>query len=47
MIDPEGSIGPHSCVDIVIRHTMPLAANCNVIDKFRISMSDHTTKQVR
>ncbi|KAJ8982159.1 hypothetical protein NQ317_013944 [Molorchus minor] len=46
VIDPEGSIGPHMLVDIVIRHTMPIAATCNVTDKFRISMQDHTTKQV-
>lgn len=47
MIDPEGSIGPHTLVDIVIRHTMPTSGNCNVSDKFRISMQDHATKQVR
>ncbi|VEN35074.1 unnamed protein product [Callosobruchus maculatus] len=46
VIDPEGSIGPRMLVDIVIRHTMPIPANCNVTDKFRISMQDHTTKQV-
>lgn len=46
VIDPEGSIGPHSCVDVVVRHNMPLLANCNGIDKFRISMQDHATKQV-
>lgn len=44
--DPEGSIGPFSCVDIVIRHNMPIAANCNTVDKFRITMQDHTTKKV-
>nr|CAH7758513.1 unnamed protein product [Callosobruchus chinensis] len=42
VIDPEGSIGPRMLVDIVIRHTMPIPANCNVTDKFRISMQDHT-----
>lgn len=46
VIDPEGSIGPHMLVDIVIRHNSPTASNCNVTDKFRISMQDHTTKQV-
>lgn len=46
VIDPEGSIGPRSCVDIVIRHNAPISAHCNVIDKFRISMQDHTTKKV-
>lgn len=46
VIDPEGSIGPHMLVDIVIRHTSPVSNNCNVVDKFRISMQDHATKQV-
>lgn len=46
MIDPEGSIGPHMLVDIVIRHTAPTQTNCNVTDKFRISMQDHSTQQV-
>ncbi|GLV32074.1 hypothetical protein CBL_11970 [Carabus blaptoides fortunei] len=44
--DPDGSIRPLCCVDIVIRHTMPIAANCNVTDRFRITMLDHSTKQV-
>lgn len=47
VIDPEGSMGPLSCVDIVIRHTMPISGNCNVIDKFRITMQDHSTKEVQ
>ncbi|KAG5898414.1 hypothetical protein JTB14_030392 [Gonioctena quinquepunctata] len=46
VIDPEGSIGPHMLVDIVIRHTMPTAGNSNITDKFRIFMEDHTTKQI-
>lgn len=46
VIDPEGSIGPRMLVDIVIRHNSPVTNNCNVTDKFRISMQDHTTKQV-
>lgn len=46
VIDPEGSIAPHSCVDIVVRHNLPLAAHCNAVDKFRITMQDHTTRQV-
>lgn len=46
MIDPEGSIGPMACVDIVVRHTCPLSGTSNVTDKFRIVMQDHTTKQV-
>ncbi|XP_072398521.1 motile sperm domain-containing protein 1-like [Diabrotica undecimpunctata] len=46
VIDPEGSIGPQMLVDIVIRHTAPIISNCNVVDKFRISMQDHATKQL-
>ncbi|KAK9703175.1 MSP (Major sperm protein) domain [Popillia japonica] len=45
VIDPDGSIAPQSCIDLVIRHTMPVQANCNIIDKFRVSISDHVTKQ--
>ncbi|XP_065162053.1 motile sperm domain-containing protein 1-like [Atheta coriaria] len=46
VIDPDGSIGPRACVDIVVRHTVPILSNCNVSDKFRISMQDHSTKKV-
>lgn len=46
VIDPDGSIGPQACVDIVVRYTFPVIANCNVTDKFRITMQDHSTKQV-
>ncbi|CAG9856550.1 unnamed protein product [Phyllotreta striolata] len=46
VIDPEGNIGPRMLVDIVIRHTNPCSNNCNVVDKFRISMQDHVTKQL-
>ncbi|GJQ79325.1 hypothetical protein Trydic_g16190 [Trypoxylus dichotomus] len=45
VIDPEGSVAPQSCIDLVVRYTMPVPANCNIIDKFRISISDHVTKQ--
>nr|XP_022912129.1 motile sperm domain-containing protein 1-like [Onthophagus taurus] len=44
--DPEGSIRPQSCIDLVVRHTMPISANCNGVDKFRISIHDNTTKQL-
>lgn len=44
--DPDGSIRPQCCVDIVIRHSMPIATNCNINDKFRITVLDHNTKQV-
>ncbi|KAF5290614.1 hypothetical protein FQR65_LT01904 [Abscondita terminalis] len=46
VIDPDGSIGPQACVDIVVRHTFPIIANCNSLDKFRITMQDHSTRQV-
>lgn len=46
VVDPEGTIKARCCVDIVIRHTAPLPSNCNVIDKFRIHMQEHPTKQV-
>lgn len=46
VVDPKGTIKARCCVDIVIRHTAPLASNCNVIDKFRIHMQEHPTKQV-
>lgn len=45
VIDPDGSIGPQSCVDIVIRHNAPSSVNCNVVDKFRIAMQDQQTHQ--
>ncbi|XP_063984717.1 motile sperm domain-containing protein 1-like [Diachasmimorpha longicaudata] len=44
--DPEGTIKPKNCIDIVVRHTALLTANCNVVDKFRIQMQEHPTKQV-
>ncbi|KAJ8924703.1 hypothetical protein NQ315_000854 [Exocentrus adspersus] len=46
VIDPEGSIGPHTVVDIIIRHTAPISSNCHARDKFRIVMEDHATRQV-
>ncbi|XP_032665613.1 motile sperm domain-containing protein 1-like isoform X2 [Odontomachus brunneus] len=45
VVDPKGTIKARCCVDIVIRHTAPLTSNCNVIDKFRIHMQEHPTKQ--
>ncbi|KAF5281007.1 hypothetical protein FQA39_LY05212 [Lamprigera yunnana] len=45
VIDPDGSIGPQACVDIVVRHMFPILANCNTTDKFRITMQDHATRQ--
>lgn len=45
--DPDGSIRPQCCVDIAIRHLMPIAANCNSLDRFRVNLLDHSTKQVK
>ncbi|KAG7213534.1 hypothetical protein KM043_002794 [Ampulex compressa] len=45
VVDPEGTIKARCCVDIVVRHTALLINNCNVIDKFRIQMQEHPTKQ--
>lgn len=46
VVDPEGSIRPKFCVDIVVRHSAISPANCNITDKFRIHLQNHTTKQV-
>lgn len=46
VVDPEGSIKPQCCIDIVVRHNATVPSNCNITDKFRIQMQDHTTKQV-
>ena len=46
VVDPEGSIKPQCCIDIVVRHNATTPSNCNVTDKFRIQMQDYTTKQV-
>ncbi|XP_069684660.1 motile sperm domain-containing protein 1-like isoform X2 [Periplaneta americana] len=46
VVDPEGSVRPKCCIDIVIRHSAVSPANCNVTDKFRIHMQNHTTKQL-
>ncbi|XP_048513000.1 motile sperm domain-containing protein 1-like [Athalia rosae] len=45
VVDPEGIIKAHCFVDIVVRHTALTIANCNVVDKFRIKMQEHPTKQ--
>uniref|UniRef100_A0A1B6D1E0 Motile sperm domain-containing protein 3 n=1 Tax=Clastoptera arizonana TaxID=38151 RepID=A0A1B6D1E0_9HEMI len=46
VVDPEGSIKPQCCIDIVIRHNVVTQNNCHITDKFRIQMFDHVTKQV-
>ncbi|XP_046492674.1 motile sperm domain-containing protein 1 isoform X2 [Neodiprion pinetum] len=45
VIDPEGILKAHCFVDIVVRHTALTIANCNVVDKFRIKMQEHPSKQ--
>ncbi|XP_076390121.1 motile sperm domain-containing protein 1 isoform X1 [Megachile rotundata] len=45
VVDPEGTIKARCCVDIVVRHTSLVLSNCNVVDKFRIQMQEHPTKQ--
>lgn len=46
IVDPEGSIKPHCCVDIVIRHISILPTCYHVTDKFRIQMNDHISRQL-
>ena len=45
MVDPEGTIKARCCVDIVVRHMALTPVNCTV-DKFRIQMLEHPSKQV-
>ncbi|XP_046437729.1 motile sperm domain-containing protein 1-like [Daphnia pulex] len=44
--DPEGSIKPHCCMDIVIRHISILPTCYHVTDKFRIQMNEHNSRQL-
>ncbi|PSN51778.1 hypothetical protein C0J52_05271 [Blattella germanica] len=46
VVDPEGSVRPKCCIDIVVRHNAVSPANCNVVDKFRVHMQNHTTRQL-
>ncbi|XP_032453268.1 motile sperm domain-containing protein 1 isoform X2 [Nasonia vitripennis] len=45
VVDPEGMIKSCCCVDIVVRHMALTPINCTV-DKFRIQMLEHPTKQI-
>ncbi|XP_033309980.1 motile sperm domain-containing protein 1-like isoform X2 [Bombus vosnesenskii] len=45
VVEPEGTIKARYCIDIVVRHTALVFSNCNVVDKFRIQMQEHPTKQ--
>ncbi|XP_039289917.1 motile sperm domain-containing protein 1 [Nilaparvata lugens] len=46
VVDSEGTVKSQCCIDIVIRHNAVSLGNCNVTDKFRIQVRDHSTKQV-
>ena len=46
IVDPEGSIKPHCCVDIVIRHLSIMPSFYHVTDKFRIQMNEHNSRQL-
>ncbi|KAK7790877.1 hypothetical protein R5R35_010745 [Gryllus longicercus] len=46
VVDPEGAIRSHNCIDIVVRHNAVSPTNCNITDKFRIQMRNYTTRQV-
>jgi len=46
IVDPEGSIKPHMCVDIVIRHNAIIPSSFHVTDKFRIQMYEYNSKQM-
>lgn len=46
VVDPEGSIRPRCCIDIVVRHNAVSPSNCNITDKFRVQMQNHSTRQV-
>lgn len=46
IVDPEGSIKPHCCVDIVIRHISINSTCYHITDKFRIQMNEHNSRQL-
>ena len=46
IVDPEGSIKPHCCVDIVIRHISINPTCYHITDKFRIQMNEHNSRQL-
>ena len=46
VVDPEGSIKPHCCVDVVIRH-LSVVPNCyDQTDTFRVQMNEHSSKRL-
>lgn len=46
VVDPEGSIQSHCCVDIVIRHNAVTNQNVGQTDKFRIQMFQYSSNKV-
>ncbi|XP_048746432.1 motile sperm domain-containing protein 1-like [Ostrea edulis] len=46
VVDSEGTIRPHCCVDIVVRHSDICINNEGVRDKLRIHVTEHGTKKV-
>ncbi|XP_044269800.1 motile sperm domain-containing protein 1-like [Tribolium madens] len=46
VVDPKGTIAPHSYVDLLVRHNAPFQSNCHSRDKFMITMQDATTSQI-
>ncbi|XP_042535277.1 motile sperm domain-containing protein 3-like [Dipodomys spectabilis] len=40
VFDAEGCVKPQSCIDIVIRHVAPIPSHCDVLDGFRIELSE-------
>lgn len=46
VVNTGGIIRPKCCIDIVVRHISLLLSNCNVVDKFRIQIQEHPSKQV-
>ena len=46
VVDPKGTIAPHSYIDLLVRHNAPFPSNCHNKDRFMITMQDATTNQV-
>lgn len=46
VVDPEGKIDAHCCVDIVIRHNAVNNQNVGHTDKFRIQMFQLSSNKV-
>ncbi|XP_023946990.1 motile sperm domain-containing protein 1 [Bicyclus anynana] len=45
VVDPEGVIAPHNCIDIVVRFSQTAVNRGNTTEKFRITMYDRNTQQ--